>query len=200
MLIRLLTTAALCTLALGCEQDADEVAPPVEQGAISLQYISGHLGAYFDCPQDAMPARNAERRNPGAAPADADEAGAFAGDCAEDSDCGGFLNCQPAELRVRVTNDGENALDAVTVKQLQLDWGDAQTQNEVLGLYDDMGEAFDGQLAPGESIDLRIEYRGPHPSDVDWDQGLPAEVEMGQEGVDESLITPELQMVPQVAT
>ena len=100
-----------------------------------------------------------------------------------------------------MTNDGEEAVDALTVKQLQLDWGGgALSNNDVLGLYDADGEAFDGVLAPGDSVDLRIEFRGPHPSDVDWDQGLPAQIEMGQERLSEELITPELQMVPQVAT
>lgn len=199
MLTRLLTVLALASLTAACERDADDVQPPNGNQSLELAYISGHLGAYWDCPDDAMPPRgqvDGAAREAGAPPE-----GLVAGDCAEDTDCGGFLNCQPAEVRLRVTNDGEEAVDALTVKQLQLDWGNGDlSNNEVIGLYDADGEAYDGVLEPGDSVDLRIEYRGPHPGDVDWDQGLPAQIEVGQEGLSEELITPELQMVPQVAT
>lgn len=197
MSLRLMTMTALAaaTLFAGCAEDPDPQGPqPTAQ--LSLEYISGHLGAYWDCPDDAMPAREAAGAR---AAAPAEDAGLVAGDCA-DENCG-FLNCQPAELRLRVTNDGEAALDALEVKRLRLDWGgDMLSDNEVLGLFDPQNAAFDGHLEPGESVDLRIEYRGPHPGDVDWDQGLPALIEVGEGEAVEQLITPELQMVPQVAT
>lgn len=199
MLTRLLTVLALVSLTAACERDADEVEPPPQGNqSLELAYISGHLGAYWDCPDEAMPARAGQVDG---AARQADAPGAIAGDCAEDSDCGGFSSCQPAEVRVRVTNDGEDAVDALTVKQLQLVWGEGDlSNNDVIGLFDADDEAFDGVLQPGDSVDLRIEFRGPHPTDVDWDQGLPAQIEMGQENLSEELLTPELQMVPQVAT
>jgi hypothetical protein len=199
MLTRLLTVLALVSLTVACEQDAEE-APPVESNqSLELAYISGHLGSYWDCPDDAMPARAQDDGAAREAPADAP--GAVAGDCADGQDCGGFNSCQAAEVRVRVTNDGEDAVDALTVKQLRLDWGGGDlSNNEVIGLYDTDDAAYDGVLEPGDSVDLRIEFRGPHPSDVEWDQGLPATIEMGQETLSEELVTPELQMVPQVAT
>lgn len=201
MLTRMIAALALVSLTAACERDADPVDPPPQGNqSLELAYISGHLGAYWDCPDDAMPPRAGQPDGAAReAGAPEDPAGLIAGDCA-DENCG-FLNCEPAEVRLRVTNDGEEAVDALTVKQLQLVWGDGDlSNNDVIGLYGPDGEAFDGVLEPGDSVDLRIEYRGPHPNDVDWDQGLPAQIEMGQETLSEELITPELQMVPQVAT
>lgn len=198
MLTRLLTLLAATALFTACAEDPDPQSPPPDAAEITLEYISGHLGAYWDCPDDAMPARAARGEGQRAAAPEADGgAGLIAGDCA-DENCG-FLNCQAAELRLRVTNDGDAPIDALVVKQLQLDWDGELSHNDVVSVHDTDGE-FDGQIEPGESVDLRIEYRGPHPSDVDWDQGLPAIIEMGEGNQSQELITPELQMVPQVAT
>lgn len=198
-MLRTLILLAAASLTLACAEDPDAPSPPPEgEPELSLAYISGHLGAYWDCPDQAMPARAeaAERR---AGAPEADEDGLIAGDCA-DENCG-LLNCEPAQMRLRITNDGADALESVDVKRLTLDWGAGDlSENEVLGIFDDTGVAFDGRLEPGESVDVRIDYRGPHPGDVDWDEGLPAVIEVGNDAGSEAITTPELQMVPQVAT
>jgi hypothetical protein len=132
--------------------------PPVE-GDFQLTFVSGHLGNYWDCPEEANGA------GAGTPDGTAGEAAgdAAAGACApgfEDS-CTGPLNCEAAMVIVEVRNTGEVPLGDLSIVSIELlgQDGDRETL-EGLGVFSST-EPAPGPLAPGASRQVRVEFRGP---------------------------------------
>jgi hypothetical protein len=130
----------------GCEETR-------EQPQVEATFVSGHLGNYRDCPGDGYSGE-----------AMSQDADAAAGACAPDSECESFMNCEDAQLTVRLTNTGEDAASALQVTSLEL--FDAEgTSRAVLPLMDTVettnNKAFDGELDVDEEIRLRVTFLGP---------------------------------------
>lgn len=174
-----LTILALA-LAVGCvpaddkntNTDDNNIAPcgeceennnPRESAELKGSFISGHLGNYWDCPDQGY-SPDASSEAPGARPA-GDEgfcAPAENGDAA--NGCGGPLNCEGAQLTIRLTNGGDADATSIDVSKIEIFDADgvSLTTLPVLAVFDSStNESFDGQLAAGESIDLRVDYNGP---------------------------------------
>ncbi len=131
-----------------------------DQPELSATYVSGHLGNYLDCPDDGY---TAESTMSGEAPSDGD-AGAFAGDCAEGDDCSYEMNCEDAQVTVRLSNDGEAAATGLQVVTIELFDADGVSK-ATLPLMDAVdtatAETFDGTLEAGQEVTLRVEFQGP---------------------------------------
>ncbi|MFP4599166.1 MAG: hypothetical protein ACLFVJ_12985 [Persicimonas sp.] len=131
-----------------------------DQPDLSATYVSGHLGNYLDCPGDGY---TAESTMSGEAPSDGDD-GAFAGDCAEGEDCSYEMNCEDAQITLRLSNDGEGEATGLQVVTIELFDGDGVSK-ATLPLIDaidtDTAESFDGTLEASEEVNLRVEFQGP---------------------------------------
>jgi hypothetical protein len=146
-----------CDLPLG--DDDDSGTGTIEN--LSLTYVAGHLGNYYDCPTEGTPVTSAAH--------DASDAGAsknsdsVAGDCAEDTNCGGSMNCETASISLQIENTGADAIQSIHVTDLALldDEANTITQMDTLKILNEDGSEFTGSLASGASQVIRIEYRGP---------------------------------------
>lgn len=121
---------------------------------LELIYISGHFGSYWDCPEEAYdPNDSADDRADGVSAEDAD--------CADP--CTGFSSCESAQVSVRLTNTGDDDLANISLLDLLLLDSEQMERASlpVLLIATFEGEEFDGALAAGESVDLRIDFRGP---------------------------------------
>lgn len=130
-----------------CTEDCNE------NGNAKGAFVSGHLGNYMDCPADGYGGDDASSR--GAADFAPCEAG--------DDSCGGPLNCEGAQMTVRVTNSGAE-LTSVEVTKVELYSMDGVLLGElpVANVVDASDSTtFDGQIGEGESVDLRIDFQGP---------------------------------------
>lgn len=129
---------------------------PSERTALRGTYISGHLGSYWDCPGEGYTGEESMMSD------GAQGDGFIDGDCAEDS-CG-FLNCQDAQMTVLLSNDGQLLAEEIAVAKIRLlDLDDRELGVlPLIALHDaDKDEVFDGTLAPGEQIRLRVDFLGP---------------------------------------
>lgn len=131
----------------GCEETSNA------KGA----FVSGHLGNYMDCPAEGFP--NASEGAGARA-----EAADFA-PCPEDQadSCGGPLNCEGAQMTVRITNTGA-PLTGVTITKIELYSMDGVMLGELpMGSVQDAtaNASFGGSIDDGESADLRIDFTGP---------------------------------------
>jgi hypothetical protein len=172
-----------------------------EASTLDLVFIAGHLGSYWDCPNEAY------TEGEGDAPPAAE-----AGDCAPDAeDCGGILNCEGAQLSVQITNVGEDPVSGVEVIDIAIldGSGTPHVSLPILGAYQSDGSAFDGTLDAGEAVSLRVDFRGPlEPSDYADDTsdarsrgGLPLRVKSKAEGQGPAALdTPEIEPIPAIAT
>lgn len=192
-----LATTALATLALlGCVAEPEGGPHPAGPRAeLSLTFVSGHLGNYSNCPEEAMPL-------PGAA--EAPEAGAARvdGDCALEG-CGS-LNCDAAMVIVQVENVGDAPAQALSARDVAV-LMNGPLNTEILAVVDVEDSEAPGALAPGETVQLRIDFRGPPPRDGDWDVQFRVQLEVvGDADTDAetgaSLETPPLSRLPAVAT
>jgi hypothetical protein len=142
-----------------CEANNQNNVTPADSPDIKGSFISGHLGNYWDCPQDGY-----------SAPTDASSADAGMGadvapcEVGNDNCGGGPLNCEGAQLTIRLTNGGQADATSVEVSKIEIFDADGLSLAvlPVIGLLDaTTNESFDGTLAVGQSIDLRVDYRGP---------------------------------------
>ena len=179
--------------------------PETKKSALTLTYVSGHLGTYWDCPENAhggTTSASGKMDEAGGPAAEPGEAGAFAGDCAEGQDCGGFMNCEDAQLTIRVRNTGDGAATDVVVTDLQLmtSQGDFITALEVIGTQA-VGDDWTGTLEPGAEVLIRVDFRGPWGDTLGDMDGAPVHIIMatGDDAVGE-ITTPELRSVAMVAT
>lgn len=190
----LLTTLAALALA-ACAQDTDDGADAgLEPGrtTLALTFVSGHLGNYWDCPEEALSL-------PGGGAPGAPAERAEAGDCAEDC---GLLNCDAAMVVIQVENTGDVGLATLRAEDLIIHLAPPQA-SEILAVTDAATGAPPGPLAPGASVQIRVDFRGPPAGD--WREQLPVEVDVvGDDAAGpaarESLETPGLSRLSAVAT
>jgi len=128
---------------------------PIPSDSLELTYVSGHLGIYADCPNEA-PAK-----------ADADFSSAEAGMMApcppDDEECmqGAFMNCESAEVTIRIRNIGNETLHGVDIAELTLLASDKSMLNSLsIETIHAPAELEDG-LEPGEEVLVRVEFKGP---------------------------------------
>ncbi len=131
------------------------VNPDVE---LSGMFLSGHLGNYSSCPEEGYSGDSSARS---AEPSE----GAIAADCAEDSpNCGGFLNCEGAQLTIKLENRGTAAAEGLIITKLTL------FNSEGLNMADlplmevvnaETNEPAPETLGAGESVTLRVTFQGP---------------------------------------
>jgi len=149
----LLIGAALALSITACGAGTPGAVIPSD--SLELTYVSGHLGIYADCPEDAYDAKVGK----------GDFAGESAGMMAcppDDENCiAGFMNCEAAEVTIRIKNIGSETLNGINVVELQL----LSTQESILHsmpikMVYVPAELEDG-LAPGEEVVVRVEFQGP---------------------------------------
>ena len=202
-------------LSTACLQEQEYFEPEPSESTLALTYISGHFGSYHSCPDEAF---NPERPQGQASDQEGERrAGApeLAGDCADPCEGGGLLNCEAAQVTLRLSNEGEVDLRGIVVRDLLvLDADDFERASlPVLAATLIQGGAFDGNLAAGQSVDLRVEFRGPldlgalisgEEGDEELrrrNEGARLRVFMRAEGQgDARLDTPEIYTMPEVAT
>lgn len=159
---------------------------PAPERNLELTYISGHLGNYWSCPDQAG--------NRAALPP-----GLVAGDCAEGESCGPVDSCEHAALTVRVQNISNLLLRGLQVQELNLIGPEGPQPLEILSV-EALEGTLAGDLASGEERRVRIFFKGP-PSDSVERDGLPVEVRIEanpQSGA--TLQTPALQVIAAIAT
>ncbi len=179
---------------------------PPEPGVDGLEavHVSGHLGSYRDCPEQAWENLDAERPN----------ANLVDGDCATDQ-CGP-LNCQGARLTFTLSNGSDTDAEGIGALVFVLDReGVEVAELPATALLDEDGDAFDGRLAAGDEVLLHLEFVGPldiaalvGPADPDgdrelvaWRNGAPIRlVVTSQTHEDAGLDTPALYSLPEVDT
>lgn len=199
-----ITAIAGLSLLSGCvEESAEPNTSPdaaVEQaeGSFEATFVSGHLGSYLGCPDEAANV-----------PASGEQGPPAAGDCAPDEEggCGGGnFNCSAAMLRLEIVNTGDVALHGFTADPLQI-MMDPPLGAEVLAIVDaDSGEAIEA-IAPGESRQIRVEFRGISPNDGRGgafnanSEGYPVQLVLDADEADPvPLTTPEVSPLPEIAT
>ena len=147
-----------------CEADCEETnntTNPLNKPVLQGVFVAGHLGSYWDCPQDAYRAESTTSADAAEAPS----AGLVAGDCAEGESCGGILNCEDAQATISLTNDSSINAESVIIQRLELvsTDGDSLATLPLMDAFDaETGEPFDGQLEIGETVLLRVEFQGPY--------------------------------------
>ncbi|MEZ4469130.1 MAG: hypothetical protein R3F60_27345 [bacterium] len=194
---RTLLALSVALSAAACTQDAGNDPGQLPPGTtLALTFVSGHLGNYWDCPDEAMslPGARAAAPDPGA------DISGEAGDCAEEG-CG-LLNCDGAMLLIQVENTGSAPVDALTARDLVIHL-DPPLDSEILAITDAATGAPATTLAPGQSVQLRVDFRGPPAGD--WQEQFKVEVEVvgERDGARESatsLETPPLARLSAVAT
>jgi len=217
-------TAILALTATACDdgKEGGVFTEPPATDTFELIYVSGHLGSYWDCPGDALsgPATT------GSAPmADAAAEPGFAGaaERCDGDNCGGpwIMNCEHAELTIRLKNTGETTLTGLQVSQIVLmpESGEGSVESELLDATRSDGQPMATGVAPGEEIELIVQFKGLPPNfDMSWfedaatevpagswaDSAFPTmfkvEVEVSTDKKAETVESPGLQALPMVAT
>ncbi len=204
--MKTLITLFAAFLFTGCVLDR-ELPPdgedPPEPATLELAYLSGHFGSYWDCPEEAYQPPQASEDANAAAPSR--RAAPGLADCGDD-DCGGPLNCEPAQLTIQIANIGAEPVDGIVVREIQvLDTdGEMHTILPVVSVHTIELDVFGGVLETGETATLRVDFRGPRSlRDLLGDRVQEASVKVivDVEGQDtEELITPPIHTSPIVVT
>jgi len=200
--MKTLITLCAAFLFTGCvldrERPPDGEDPP-EAATLELAYLSGHFGSYWDCPEEAY-------QPPGAADESNGVAASRVADCGDGDDCGGPLNCEPAQLTIQIANIGAELVDGIRVREIQvLDAdGEVHTILPVVSVDTIELDAFDGVVEAGETATLRVDFRGPRSlSDLLGErvQEAPVKIIVEVEAQNtEELITPPIHSSPIVVT
>ncbi|MFT7580909.1 MAG: hypothetical protein ACI9MR_002583 [Myxococcota bacterium] len=116
-----------------------------------LVYISGHLGTYYDCSDQAIPTAGS-----------LDDAVDTDGDCLEGQPCVDVVSCEHAELMVRLTNNSAVPLVGAALTDIELLFGEDETPlaSVALSVTPLNGGAVADRLEPGAYRDLRVVFRG----------------------------------------
>ena len=181
-----------------------------EAPELDAVFVAGHLGNYMDCPGDGYSEQN---------PSSADEParGAPAGDFApcepvegEDTCNYGPLNCEAAQFTINISNDGEIAAEGVsieTIAMLDVDGNIVATLPLIDAVDANTGEPFDGNLAVGEEITLRVDYQGPEdisefiPDENRWSGSAKLRITIGADNHDDVRVeTKAVSVLPAVVT
>ncbi len=134
---------------------------PEVKAVLDVNYVSGHLGNYSDCPDKGY------SEDDGASAGEAEDSAGFApvaGDCAEGESCGGLWNCEEAQITVNLANTSMEAATGVSVEMIELLDSDGMVRavlpvNDVMVVGEQM--SFSGELDAGEMVQVRIDYKGP---------------------------------------
>ncbi len=144
------TTLFLSLSACGAGTPGDSI----PSDSLELTYVSGHLGIYADCPANT---------NTGEADFAGDSASMMAPCPPDDEECnqGGFMNCESAEVTIRIRNIGNETLHGVELAELTLLASDQSVLNSlIIETIHAPAELEDG-LEPGEEVLVRVEFQGP---------------------------------------
>ncbi|MBA2662850.1 MAG: hypothetical protein H0U74_11175 [Bradymonadaceae bacterium] len=211
---------AVCTLALtmfGCPEDKDEPEAScttcennqnVDKPGVKGAYVSGHLGNYGDCPGDGYGGAGIS--------SEGRPAGDFA-PCEEGTECTYYpMNCDDAQVTLRLTNSGQATALGMQVIKIELFDADGNSK-AVLPLIEVTDTAtnatFDGAVEVGTPRTLRVDFLGPESphdllssSDADVDSRFyshPGKIEVtfsAENHADVVVLTGELYPVPSVDT
>lgn len=167
---------------------------PVNGAALTLTFVSGHLGNYWDCPGEANGAGIA-------AGAPREAAGDAAGACPPGEECVSIVNCEAAMVMLEVENETDGALADFRIERIVLVNDDGTTEDlEGLGIVDAETQAAPAALPAGATRTLRLDFRGPaRDPNADGDRFLRLELRAGDDAAG-TLETPPLFSVPAVAT
>lgn len=130
---------------------------PAKNAILKATYTSGHLGSYSSCPDKGY-------REQASKPASSDALPE--GDCAENvPNCFAPLNCDDAQVTIRLTNSSKNTGKNVQVREILLldSTGMVRATLSIINTMDaTTNKPFDNVLDPGETRDLRIIFEGPN--------------------------------------
>lgn len=175
---------------------------PQGDASFDAIFVSGHLGNYLECPDE------------GYSHAEAEEDAAFA-PCQQGAECGGPLNCEGAQLTIKLVNDGMGAVAGVSVDELALlgDDGSVAVTLPVIDVIDvATGEVFDGHLDAGEELIVRIDYQGPTQlsefisegngaGSFEYPQSAPVRVTFGADQHEDVVVeTKDIEVLPSIVT
>ncbi|MEC9440081.1 MAG: hypothetical protein VYE40_03145 [Myxococcota bacterium] len=180
-----------------------------EAPELDAVFVAGHLGNYMDCPGDGYSENTSS--------ADEPARGAPAGDFApcepvegEDTCNYGPLNCEAAQFTINITNDGQLAAQGVSIDSiamLDVDGNIVATLPLIDAVDANTGEAFDGNLAVGEEITLRVDYQGPEdisefiPSENRWSGSAKLRITIGADNHEDVRVeTKAVSVLPAVVT
>ena len=204
--------AALAMSATACDpgDDGSIVITPQPTHDFSLTYVSGHLGSYWDCSDEALadPSAKAAGEAPSGAAADR-------GRCEDGGNCPPFpMNCEHGEVTMEVASTGDVAMPGLSIAavKIQSPWA-ADVDSEVLDVTRADGQPLTTPIQPGESVQVIVQFRSLPPHvDAQWfgadpstDQAfaLPefrVEFTVRSGEVEHKLLTPALATLPVVAT
>lgn len=150
----------------GEEPEWNPELPPetITESTLELTYVSGHLGSYWDCPEEAYTPAAADRPAGESADMPASSGGAFADEDCDGEDCGGYLNCQAAQVTLMIDNLADWQVTGLDITDVELlsDAGDVLATLPVVSFDDLDRDVFDGSLGAEEGSTFRVEFRGPH--------------------------------------
>lgn len=143
------------------EPDPDPDPEPVESPELIGAFVSGHLGNYWDCPEEAYHGESTTVPGSGLDGTEGDFA-----PCPEDDDqcTNAVLNCETAQITIQLSNTGDVDATDVLVDTIELrNLDDVAVASLPLHTVTDIdtNQAFDGVVEVGEKLMLRIEYAGP---------------------------------------
>ncbi len=140
-----------------CDGTSCEELPGPELSGV---FVSGHLGNYRDCPEDAYVGEASGE--PAGAGRVAPEGDIAEGACAEGETCTPILNCETASATINLSNDGEGIATGVQVDRVELynSLGELVATLPVMDVASD-GGAFSGELDASATTSLRIDFQGP---------------------------------------
>ena len=171
--------------------------PSRPESKIGLSYISGHLGSTWDCSQPGVrigktsAAFKAASGQSAAAEGFADDA------CLQPC---GPMNCDDGTIMLQLQNTGDTIISGLIVTDLQLIRADG---TELADLPVEAVTVVDGSdvLMKDDIATLRIEFKAPHSADIVNEEVLKLRVIIvSDEGADAELVTPEVQILPMMAT
>lgn len=167
--IALLSSLSLTGCLMLVEENPSEPEPwrPKEtekKAQLKSTYISGHLGNYWDCPEQGYQGEQKAQPEPGQRPAGDQDFGA----CASSEDgfdsCGGLLNCEAAQVTLELSNIGQLAAQGARISEI-LVLDDQDMVRASLPIHDTMllpnNETYNGALDVGATIKVRVDFAGP---------------------------------------
>lgn len=174
--------------------------------ALDAIFVGGHLGNYMDCPEDGYTERDSAQKG---APAGQDFAPCEASADAANS-CGGPLNCEAAQFTIKLTNMGDAGAAGVSIETIAMlnSDGDVVATLPLIGAVNtDTQQPFDGTLAAGAEVTLRVDFQGPQdisefiPEENSWSGKAVLEITVGADNhEDVTLKTKSVSVMPGVVT
>lgn len=195
--------------------ETDPTAPPGwevggdNQPAIEAIFVGGHLGNYLDCPDDGYSEPGGSSDEPSSS-RDADFAACEPSEDGDESNCGGPLNCEQAQITIKLVNNGDAKALGLSIERIALTDANGAvvaTLPLIAAIDTASGEAFDGELAAGAEVTLRLDYQGPTdieqflPSQSRWDGSAILELTFGADNHPNVVIeTKAVSVLPSVVT